>query len=59
MQVITTGGRTLGLTGTGRRPGVGVEALIMDELAVVSTAPVRTTSVRWRGRCALGNDGGC
>ncbi len=38
VQVITTGGRTLGLTGTGRRPGVGAEALIMDELAVVSRA---------------------
>jgi uncharacterized protein (DUF58 family) len=35
VQVITTDGRTLGVTGTGRRPGVGIEALIMDELAVV------------------------
>ena len=35
VQVITTGGRTLGVTGSGRRPGVGTEALVMDELAVV------------------------
>jgi uncharacterized protein (DUF58 family) len=35
VEVITTDGRTLGATGTGRRHGIGVEALIMDELAVV------------------------
>jgi uncharacterized protein (DUF58 family) len=35
VEVITTDGRTLGATGTGRRHGIGVEALLMDELAVV------------------------
>jgi uncharacterized protein (DUF58 family) len=35
VEVITTDGRTLGATGTGRRHGIGGEALIMDELAVV------------------------
>ncbi len=35
VEVITTDGRTLGATGTGHRHGIGVEALIMDELAVV------------------------
>lgn len=35
VDVITTDGRTLGATGTRRRHGIGVEALIMDELAVV------------------------
>jgi uncharacterized protein (DUF58 family) len=39
VEVITTDGRTLGATGTGRRRrGIGVEALIMDELAVVAPA---------------------
>ena len=35
VEVITTDGRTLGATGTGRRHGIGVETLIMDQLAVV------------------------
>jgi uncharacterized protein (DUF58 family) len=35
VQVITTDGRTLGATGAGRGPGLGIEAVIMDELAVV------------------------
>ncbi len=36
VEVITTDGRTLGLTGAGRRHGVGIEAFIMDQLAVVA-----------------------
>jgi uncharacterized protein (DUF58 family) len=35
VEVLTTDGRTLGATGSGRRHGIGVEALLMDELAVV------------------------
>ncbi len=35
VEVITTDGRTLGVTGTGGRHGLGGEALIMDQLAVV------------------------
>ena len=37
VEVITTDGRTLGVAGAGRRHGIGVEALIMDELAVAAT----------------------
>jgi uncharacterized protein (DUF58 family) len=36
VEVITTDGRTLGTTGAGRRHGIGVEALLMDQLAVVA-----------------------
>jgi uncharacterized protein (DUF58 family) len=36
VEVITTDGRSLGVTGTRGRHGIGVEALIMDELAVVA-----------------------
>jgi uncharacterized protein (DUF58 family) len=35
VEVLTTDGRTLGVTGAGGRHGVGGEALIMDQLAVV------------------------
>jgi uncharacterized protein (DUF58 family) len=35
VEVLTTDGRTLGMTGAGGRHGVGGEALIMDQLAVV------------------------
>ncbi|MGZ4800590.1 MAG: DUF58 domain-containing protein [Acidimicrobiia bacterium] len=38
VEVIATDGRTLGVTGNGRHHGIGVEALIMDELAVVQPA---------------------
>jgi uncharacterized protein (DUF58 family) len=38
VEVITTDGRTLGVTGTGGRHGLGGEALIMDQLAVVETS---------------------
>lgn len=42
VEVITTDGRTLGATGAGGRHGLGGEALIMDQLAVVETsAPER------------------
>ena len=37
VEVLTTDGRTLGVTGTGGRHGLGGEALIMDQLAVVET----------------------
>lgn len=37
VEVITTDGRTLGVTGSGGRHGLGGEALIMDQLAVVET----------------------
>lgn len=35
VEVRTTDGRTLGVTGAGRRHGLGGEALVMDQLAVV------------------------
>ena len=38
VEVITTDGRTLGVTGSGGRHGLGGEALIMDQLAVVETS---------------------
>jgi uncharacterized protein (DUF58 family) len=38
VEVRTTDGRTLGVTGTGGRHGLGGEALIMDQLAVVEPA---------------------
>lgn len=44
VDVITTDGRTLGATGSGRRHGIGVEALLMDELAVVQPGGPETLS---------------
>jgi uncharacterized protein (DUF58 family) len=38
VEVITTDGRTLGVTGSGGRHGLGGEALIMDQLAVVEVS---------------------
>jgi uncharacterized protein (DUF58 family) len=37
VEVLTTDGRSLGVTGSGGRHGIGGEALIMDQLAVVAT----------------------
>jgi uncharacterized protein (DUF58 family) len=46
VEVITTDGRTLGITGTGGRHGLGGEALIMDQLAVVEpSAPEHLAGV--------------
>jgi uncharacterized protein (DUF58 family) len=46
VEVLTTDGRTLGVTGSGGRHGVGGEALIMDQLAVVQPrAPENLTGV--------------
>src|SRR5262245_20174681 len=46
IEVLTTDGRTLGVTGSGGRHGLGGEALIMDQLAVVQPrAPENLTGV--------------